>query len=257
MPKLARGLGIAGLPNRYFEVFSSTPVYTDTYSYDSETNLTWPTSPTGYTLYTGGFTSFDDGFANSPIVLPVAFKTNNQSSSNLYVSTNGYFTLGGGDNTIRSAPDGVNPATMAANPGDNWMQPGTVMSDGDTQNVYYQTGTDGNGKYFVKLLVYGGTYQAITTPTSWIANFYRDNVYQWFEVRAKSNLRGTVGPYNAVSVAQAASTTSRVWRGDLNGQNWVYLGTGRVTSLVETYYLITDESKNLITDTSDYIIYGT
>jgi hypothetical protein len=57
---------------------------------------------------------------------------------------------------------------------------------------------------------------------------YRDSQYQYVETRVKSNAEGTVGPYNVPSVAQNASTSSRVWRGDLNGQNWTYLGTGSV-----------------------------
>lgn len=200
----------------------------DVYTYDSGSTLSWPSSSAGYTLYNGGFTNSDDGFSNAAIVLPTAFSTNGSSSSNLYISTNGYFTIGSGSGGILSGPTQASPASMCANPADNWLQPGLVMADGDTQNAYYQTGTSGSTKYYVKLLVYGGTYQATTTPKSWIANFYRDSTYQWLEVRAKSNVVGQAGPYNAVSVAQTSSTTSRVWRGDLNGQNWVYLGTGRV-----------------------------
>ena len=202
--------------------------WVDSYSYEPSVNLSWPASSAGYTLYTGGVTNADDGFTNLPITLPTSFSTNGVSSSNLYVSTNGFFTIGSGSGTILPGPTQATPASMAANPSDNWLQPGLTMTDGDVQNVYYQTGTSGGTKYFVKLLVYGGTYGAQTSPTSWIANFYRDSTYQWLEVRAKSTLRGSVGPYNAVSVAQPSSTTSRVWRGDLNGQNWVYLGTGSV-----------------------------
>ena len=39
---------------------------------------------------------------------------------------------------------------------------------------------------------------------------------------------GNAGPYNAIDVSQPSSVQSRVWRGNLNGQNWVYLGTGSV-----------------------------
>ena len=202
--------------------------YKDVYRYDPLTLLAWPASSTGYTLYNGGFTSPDDGYSNLPITLPTTFETNNQASTNLFLSTNGYFTIGVGDSNIRSSPNNANPATMAANPGDNWMQPGLTNSDGDVQNWYYKTGTDGGGKFYVKNLVYAGTYQAATTPTSYIINFYRDEQYEWLETRIKSNARGSAGPYNSTSVAQGASTTSRVWRGDLNGQNWVYMGTGTV-----------------------------
>jgi hypothetical protein len=204
--------------------------YKDVYRYDPLTLLAWPASSTGYTLYNGGFTGPDDGTSNSPITLPTTFETNNQASTNLFLSTNGYFTIGVGDSQIRNSPDGANPATMAANPGDNWMQPGLTNSDGDVQNWYYKTGTDGGGKFYVKNLVYAGIFPAAssTTPSSYIINFYRDEVYEWLETRVKSNVRGSAGPYNSPSVAQGASTTSRVWRGDLNGQNWVYMGTGSV-----------------------------
>lgn len=204
--------------------------YKDTYRYDPITLLSWPSSSTGYTLYNGGFNGPDDGFSNSPITLPVAFETNNQSSTSLYLSTNGYFTLTSGSGQIYNDPQQQsNPAIMCANPGDNWLQPGITNSDGDVQNWYYKTGNDGGGKFYAKLLVYGGTYNAITTPTSYIINFYRDEQYEWLETRVKSNVRGNAGPYNNTgSVSQGASTTSKVWRGDLNGQNWVYLGTGSV-----------------------------
>lgn len=200
------------------------------YVYKSSVFLSWPSSSAGYTLYSGGFTNVDDGYSNTPVTLPTTFKTNNQSSTNLYLSTNGYFTIGSGSGAILNGPTTASPATMAANPSDNWLQPGLVNTDGDTQNFYYKTGNDGADRYYVKLLVYAGTYGSPTAPTSWIANFYRDTAYQWLEVRAKSTLRGSAGPYNIVSVAQASSTTSKVWRGDLNGQNWVYMGTGSVST---------------------------
>lgn len=200
----------------------------NTYTYDSTTFLSWPSSPTGYTLYTGTVTANDDGYAIPPIVLPVPFTTNGQTSTDLYVSTNGYFTLGSGDNAIRNQPDNANPATMAANPADNWLQFGLTNTDGDTQNIYYQTGTTDADRHYVKLLVYAGTFGDQTNPTSWVANFYRDEQYHWLETRVKSTVRGSAGPYNSPSVAQTASTISKVWRGNLNGQNWVYMGTGTV-----------------------------
>ena len=202
--------------------------YVETYRYDSGNFLSWPGSSAGYTLYNGGYTSPDDGFSNTSITLPTTFETNNQASNQLYLSTNGYFTLTSGDSSILGGPTTPNPATMAANPGDNWLQPGLTNNDGDVQNWYYKTGTDGGLKYYVKNLVYAGTYGATTTPTSYIINFYRDGVYQWLETRVKSNTRGFAGPYNNIDVSQQSSTTSRVWRGDLNGQNWIYMGTGTV-----------------------------
>lgn len=214
--------------NTYLNTNGMWSSYVDTYQYNPSVFLPWPSSSTGYTLYSGGFTSPDDGFSNSPITLPTTFKTNNQASNQLYLSTNGYFTLTSGDGTILNGPTTPNPATMAANPGDNWLQPLLVNNDGDIQNWYYQTGSDGGMRYYVKNLVYAGTFGANTTPTSYVINFYIDGVYQWLETRIKSNSRGNAGPYNSIDVSQGASTTSRVWRGDLNGQNWVYMGTGTV-----------------------------
>lgn len=203
-------------------------VMMNTYEYDPSSFLTWPANTTGYTLYTGGVSANDDGYTNLPIPLPVAFTTNTQTSSNLYVSTNGYFTIGTGDSGIYGSPQSATPATMAANPGDNWLQPGLSNTDGDVQNVYYKTGTDGTGRYYAKLLVYGGTFGDPTNPTSWIANFYRDEQYHWLETRVKSTIRGSAGPYNSVNISQPASTVSAVWRGNLNGQGWVYMGNGTV-----------------------------
>ena len=124
--------------------------WVDNYTFLSGVTLSWPSSSSGYTLYSGGFTSPDDGFNTQPIPLPTTFKTNNQASSNLYISTNGYFTIGTGSGAILSGPTQASPAAMAANPADNWLQPGLVNTDGDTQNAYYQTGATGGSKFFVK-----------------------------------------------------------------------------------------------------------
>jgi uncharacterized delta-60 repeat protein len=199
------------------------------YEYNSTTLLSWPSSSSGYTLYSGSFTDFDDGYTSTPITLPVTFFTNGLSSTSLYVSTNGYFTIGTGSSGVLSGPTQANPTSMAGNPGDLWLEPGTVNTDGDIQNLYYQTGTNGNGMYYVKLLIYSGLYEEITTSSSYIINFYRDTGYQWLETRVKLNTQGDVGPYNSPSVAQTPSTVSRVFRGNLNGQGWSYLGTGSVS----------------------------
>lgn len=216
--------------NTYLNANGMWSSYVDTYHYDSSTFLSWPSSSAGYTLYNGGFNGFDDGYSNSSITLPINFVTNGQSSNQLYLSTNGYFTLGSPDGQIRYSPNGSNPATMAGNPGDNYIQPGLTNNDGDVQNWWYLTGTDGGGKYYAKLLIYCGTCCGglSTYPKSYVINFYRDQTYQWLESRIKSNSTGSAGPYNSIDVSQGSSTTSTVWRGDLNGQNWVYMGTGTV-----------------------------
>ena len=203
--------------------------YADIWQYDSLTNLTWPSSTSGYTLYNGGFTNSDDGFSNSAISSIDSFEMDNQGPSNqIYISTNGYITLGSGSSNIISTPQSqANPAAICGNPSDNWLQPGLTMTDGDVQNVYYKTGGV-SGRSYIKFIVYGGTYGASTTPTSWLLNYYIDAQYQWVETRIKNNVRGNAGPYNASDVSQQASTTSKVWRGDLQGQNWIYMGTGSI-----------------------------
>ena len=117
---------------------------------------------------------------------------------------------------------------MCANPGDLYLTPNVALTDGDIQNAYYQTGTDSVGSY-VKLLVYCGHYSASIgrlTPYSWIANFYRDCKYQWLEVKPKTNVSGNAGPFN---VPSPSTLSSQVWRGELNGTNWVLMGYGSVT----------------------------
>lgn len=202
-----------------------------TWQYDNANFLSWPSyGGSGYTKYTGGVTSIDDGSTNTAIILPGVFQMNAQTATtNMYVSTNGYITLGSGSGNIISTPQSLaNPAAICGNPSDQWIQSGLTMTDGDVQDIYYKSENQGNGKYSMKLLVYQGTYGASTTPKSYILNIYRDSTYQWVETRAKLNATGNAGPYNLVNVSQASSTTSKVWRGDLLGQNWVYLGTGTV-----------------------------
>lgn len=212
---------------------------TKTYQYNSGGSLSWPTTA-GYTLYTGGFTSFDDGYTSSPILLPTTYSMNGVESVNLYVGTNGYFTLGSGSNTNLTVPSVGPPATICANPGDNWLQPGLANSDTTTQNLWYTTRYDGNGKHCVSLLVFGGIYGSTIlnkTPSSWYANFYRDARYQWLEVGVKSTstIQGKAGPYNASSdVSVLPSTTTKVWRGDLTGTLWTYMGNGYVSNPLVT-----------------------
>lgn len=203
--------------------------YVDTWSFNNGVTLSWPGSSSGYTLYNGGVTSFDDGYTNVAIKSFEPFEMDNQGlSNNIYVSTNGYITIGSGSSNIVNTPQNQpNPAAIAANPSDNWLQPGLTNTDGDVQNIYYLTGGT-TGKSYIKFLVYAGTYNATTNPTSWLLNLYVDGTYQWVETRIKSNVRGNAGPYNSSDVSQSSSTTSRVWRGDLNGQNWTYMGTGSI-----------------------------
>ena len=203
----------------------------DVWQYDSVNTLSWPVyGGVGYTKYTGSFTSVDDGFGTTPVVLPGVFQMNSQTeTTSAYVSTNGFITFGSGSGAIISTPQQqTNPAGICGNPSDQWLQQGLTMTDGDKQDVYFKSIDLANGKYGMSFLVYQGTYGSSTTPKSYLLNIYRDSTYQWVETRAKNLVSGRSGPYNAIDVSQPSSTTSRVWRGNLLGQDWTYLGTGTV-----------------------------
>lgn len=202
--------------------------YSDVWQFDSLNTLPWTDSTAGYTLLTGGVTATDDGYWNTPITIPTYY-TNNQTSFSLYISTNAVVTLGSGYGTCcPSTPQtSSNPALISGNAGDMYANPGQGLSDGTTQNAYYRITQNGD-KTKIELKVFQASLSNTSAPYSYQLNLYRDSTYQWVETRVKSNVSGRVGPYNLIDVSQPASTTSRVWRGDLLGQNWVYLGTGIV-----------------------------
>jgi hypothetical protein len=198
------------------------------WNYDSFTYLTWSDDTTGYTLLTGGVNSIDDGFWNNPITIPTYY-INNQTSTSLYISTNGVVTLGSGYSICcpETPQDSSNPALISGNAGDMYANPGQSLSDGTVMNAYYKITQNGD-KTKIELKVFQSDLDTQSSPYSYQLNLYRDSTYQWVETRVKSNTAGNVGPYNLLDVSQPASTVSRVWRGDLLGQNWVYLGSGIV-----------------------------
>jgi len=215
-----------------FSFFSTqlppVPRPTGSYFFDSTTLLSWPSSTTGYTLYTDGFTNFNDGYTTSSILSISSFTMNQTSSNQIYVSTNGYITLGAGRDDVTGGPNILRGlATIVGQPSDLWLSPGLVMTDGDTQNLYYVTGSN-DSKSYIKFITYCGFVDDIYDPMSYLLNLYIDNTNQWVETRVKYGGNGPAGPYNSPSVAQDASPISKVWRGDLTGRNWVYLGTGSV-----------------------------
>jgi hypothetical protein len=202
--------------------------YTTTWKYNSSTNLVWSDDTTGYTLLTGGVTSTDDGYWITPITIPTYYM-NNQTSSNLYISTNAVVTLGTGYATC--CPDtpqtSSNPALISGNAGDMFVQPGSALNDATIMNAYYRI-TQSGSRTKIELKVFQASLAARSTPYSYQLNLYRDSTYQWVETRTKTNSTGKSGPYNATDVSQTSSTTSKVWRGNLLGQSWSYLGTGSV-----------------------------
>jgi hypothetical protein len=202
--------------------------WADTWQYDPANNLAWTDNTTGYTLLTGGVTQVDDGYWVNPITIPTYY-TNNQTSSNLYISTNAVVTLGSGYAVCcPSTPQtSSNPALISGNAGDMYANPGAGLTDGTVMNAWYRITQTGD-KTKIELKVFQAILSAQNSPYSYQLNLYRDSTYQWVETRVKSGIAGNVGPYNATDVSRPASTTSAVWRGNLLGQNWVYLGTGTV-----------------------------
>jgi hypothetical protein len=218
----------------------------------SSTALTWPGGPTlgvptnttGYTLYTGGWSSNITGYTNDPILMPVDFSFNGYSSSNLYSYIWGYLTVGGVASGFYVTP-GTDVET--GNPWDTWytcnpsilgnlnsLIDGDPLEDGDTQGMWYQTGSFEN-KHYVKIIMLCGKSGNTTFPQSYLMNLYRDSISQWLLVRVKgrsgaqTQLRsGGSGAYNSPSVAQTPISLSQVWRGNLSGTSWTYMGIGNV-----------------------------
>lgn len=195
------------------------------YLYNNGINLSWPVNQNGYTLYSGGFTDFDDGYTTTPITVPSPFTIGTHTSTNIYVSTNGGISIGFGTDT-----GNIINGVISGNSGDLSLEPGVSLTDGDTQNIYYLVEGDDN-KWSLKLIIYCGLYGDETTAYSYVLNIYKDSEHQWVETFVKSNTNNNnSGPFNSmlIDVGVPASTTSKVWRGGLNGQNWKYLGTGLV-----------------------------
>jgi hypothetical protein len=172
----------------------------------------FPTNQYGYTLYTGGWTYYDDGQTTSEIPFSRRFWSNGTSDTKFILSTNGYLF-------------GVNADyQITANAQDLYLTPGGSLDDGDTQNFWYRNiGND--SKWKTSVLVYCGHYEAEQTPYSYILNIYRDSQYQYIENCCKINVGGDAGPNEAI---ENSSTATQVWRSDLLGTTWTYLGFGSI-----------------------------
>ena len=192
--------------------------YQDVWTFLSGSQLPWPNSTAGYSTYNGSITNFDDGYGNDPLTASTNFIISTLDSNLIYIQTNGYLIVGN--------PTDTNGAFFANN-GDLWLEPGTTNSDGDTENWWYQTGTEGN-KYYQKNIVYGGKYPGNSAASSYVLNLYKDSQYQYLETRVKANSeifgRAGVSGFDT----RTASTRSQVWQGDLTGNNWNYLGYGTI-----------------------------
>jgi hypothetical protein len=173
----------------------------------------FPANSNGYTLYTDGFTSNDDGTTVNTFPLAGTFYTGGAQFSTAYLSTNGFMFPNVGQ-------------AIYGNHGDLYLTPGQPLDDGDIQNFWYQNIVIGP-KWRTSMLIYCGDYSpSRLAPYSYVLNIYRDSQYQYIEAVVKTNVEGPAGPF---SNQQFASTLTQVWRGDLTGTSWTYLGFGSIT----------------------------
>ena len=168
----------------------------------------FPADSTGYTVYSGAWTAFDDGQTVDTFPLAGDFFYNNDGGRNtMYLSTNG--------NALASDSS----YAIYGNGGDLFLTPTDPLSDGTVQNFFYQNIVDST-KWKTSVLVYyghccGSPQQQ--TPYSYILNIYRDNQYQYIETCSKTNLADNSGPDNAT---ESPNTLTQVWQSDLPGSTW-------------------------------------
>ena len=180
-------------------------------------SLVWPLTQTGYTLYEGAWTAFDDGDTVDMFSFVDTLYTGGNPNITYVLSTNGYIQL------IES------PIIIYGNQQDLYLTPGQPLSNGDIQNFWYQN--SGNAaKWKTSILVYCGhccNSPATEEPYSYILNIYRDSEYQYIETRVQSNSNGTAGPEGYVDISDIESI---VWRSDLLGTTWENLGFGLISN---------------------------
>lgn len=198
-----------------------------TLSYNSGTTLTWTDDTSGYTFYNGGYNAIDDGYSTNPVTLPTHFYMNCTGSTNLFISTNGGVSFEVGTSGPYPANNN-NSLIIGGSPGDLWLQDGLGLNDGTNHGAWYRI-TDNSNTFKIELKVFHGRYQATTTPYSYQLNLYKDSTYQWVEAMSKVNFdNNNCGPSSSTNVSQPNSTTSKVWRSSLGGNDWQYMGEGSV-----------------------------
>lgn len=200
----------------YYSILSDTD-----YAYDG-----W------YTAYTGGFTSVDDGYSSVTISLPGTWYINTTGYTDFYVCTNGYISFGAGYGDIIYSPDDF-PDIIAGNPGDMYLDPGTLMTNGTSHNVL--TSYSGNStSWEMRIAVFQGFYSDPTLPASYTILLRVDSSYQYIEIANGGTYGGdltggTIGPTG--SPQTAVDSQSQVWRTDLDGTNLTFLGAGKLTTV--------------------------
>jgi hypothetical protein len=179
----------------------------------------FPPSADGYTLYTGGWTNYDDGQTTDEIPFAGIFNDTTIAFSNFILSTNGYFF---GSSELE------NSENIYGNQDDLYLTPGAPLLDGDIQNFWYKNTIISGCKWKTSILVYCGRCCGVPqqqTPYSYVLNIYKDSTYQYIETVCKANFEYICGPN---SNAVPASNLTQVWQSDLLGSSWNYLGFGSI-----------------------------
>jgi hypothetical protein len=208
------------------------------YSYNNNVNVVFPTNyqlRSFYNSYNDGFTDPDDGYNSEPINMSGVFYMNGTYYNQFYINTNGcmYFRS-------PSANWGSNPIAdfvINGNAGDLYIEPGRVLDDGSRSGLYYKETQHSTGGYSMEVVVNCNFYGEDTMPASYLINLYRDTEHQYVVIMSKSNPTSSLygdpsfhaGPWNVTNVSQTNSTQSQVWKSDLEGQNWEYLGNGSLS----------------------------
>ncbi len=193
-----------------------TPPVVTTWTFTPGNVSIFPTSSTGYTLYEGGFTSYDDGYALEYVPFAGNFTVNDTDETLYKLSTNGYFTTD------------IEEFQINGNQQDLYLTPDQSLNDGDTQNFWYQNTVIGS-KWKTSVLVYCGHCcgnPAQETPYSYILNIYKDSQYQYIETVCKTNISGNAGPE---SNSENSNTATQVWQSDISGNTWTLLGNGSIS----------------------------
>jgi hypothetical protein len=187
----------------------------NTWTFTAGDTSIFPTSTTGYTLYEGSWTQYDDGQATDPVSFAGDLLIDGSTENSFYLSTNGYFYTSNVEFDING------------NQQDLYLTPGDPLDDGDTQNFWYQNTGDAS-KWKTSILVYCGHCCGSPnqqTPYSYILNIYKDSEYQYIETVCKTNAGGSSGPQTN---PEDSDVLTQVWQSDPNGTTWTYLGFGNV-----------------------------
>jgi hypothetical protein len=198
---------------------STTTIQSTNWTFVPDQQLVWPIDQNGYTLYEGAWTAFDDGQTVDSFPFVDDFYATGVASTTFIINTNGRAVVN------------VSNFDLFGNGGDLYIEPGTALNDGDTQNFWYLS-SGPSTKWKNSILVYCGHCCGIgfaEKPYSYIINVYRDDTYQYLETRIKTDSsisgvsNGVVGITGATGVA---TVQSQVWRSGLLGLDWALLGNG-------------------------------